>query len=90
MVFMYCVRSIDVSIASNINFMKRNRSYKKILNKSGPRIERCDTPNNISSQELNVLSLFLHADLCLYDNYGATLKVVYQNHMHVISLSVDH
>ena len=54
--------------------MKRNRSNKKILNKSGPRIEPCGTPNNISSQELKVLSLFLHADFCLYDNYGATSK----------------
>ena len=30
----------------------RKKSQTKILNKSGPRIERCGTPNNISSQGL--------------------------------------
>ena len=37
--------------AISTSYMKRNRSHKKILNKSGPKIEPCRTPNSISSQE---------------------------------------
>ena len=57
---MYCAGSIVVSIASNVNIVyEKNSSYKKILNKSGPKIEPCRTPNNISSQELKVLIIFI-------------------------------
>ena len=32
--------------------MLRNKSHKNILNKSGPKIDPCGTPETISSQRL--------------------------------------
>ena len=34
---------------------KRKKSHKKILNKSGLRIDHCETPNGISLQDLKEL-----------------------------------
>ena len=36
-----------------IHISKRNVSHKNMFNNSGPRIDPCDTPNQVSNHELN-------------------------------------
>ena len=50
-------------------FIIRNRSHKNILNKRGPTIDPCGTPNRISSQELYSEFIFVLSIRSAWEGY---------------------
>ena len=62
----------------------KNKSHKNMLNKRGPKIDPCGTPNKTSSHEQNSEFIFIFSISCLINNFASALKLVNWNHKHLI------